>query len=59
MPAEPGLRLRPEDATRFDVLLEPGGSRGGNALLHVHPVADSHAIADLREETLRARAAGA
>jgi len=28
------------DTTSFDVVLEPGGSGGGNALLHVHPCAD-------------------
>ena len=55
MPAEPGITLRnafngetfifPDDpgvsdVTRFDVLLEPGGSGGGNALRHVHPQAE-------------------
>jgi len=29
-------------AARFDVILEPGGSGGGNALVHVHPLADEH-----------------
>jgi len=27
---------------RFDVILEEGGSGGGNALVHVHPGADEH-----------------
>ena len=27
---------------RFEVILEEGGSGGGNALLHVHPGADEH-----------------
>jgi mannose-6-phosphate isomerase-like protein (cupin superfamily) len=30
------------DAARFDVVLEQGGSGGGNALVHVHPRADEH-----------------
>ncbi len=28
------------ETTSFDVVLEPGGSGGGNALVHVHPVTD-------------------
>lgn len=28
-----------DDSTSFDVLLDPGGTGGGNALSHVHPVA--------------------
>lgn len=31
----------PDNAT-FDVILQPGGSGGGNALEHVHPLADEH-----------------
>jgi mannose-6-phosphate isomerase-like protein (cupin superfamily) len=27
---------------RFDVVLEQGGSGGGNALVHIHPYADEH-----------------
>jgi mannose-6-phosphate isomerase-like protein (cupin superfamily) len=27
-----------DDVARFDVVLEPGGSGGGDALVHVHPV---------------------
>jgi quercetin dioxygenase-like cupin family protein len=30
------------DVARFDVMLEIGGSGGGNALVHVHPGADEH-----------------
>lgn len=29
-------------AARFEVVLERGGSGGGNALVHVHPGADEH-----------------
>ena len=35
-PADPGTA----EVTRFDVRLEPGGSGGGNALRHVHPLAE-------------------
>ena len=57
IPIERGLTLRnafnketfifagpPGDPTvaRFDVRLEPGGSGGGNALVHIHPGADEH-----------------
>jgi mannose-6-phosphate isomerase-like protein (cupin superfamily) len=31
-----------EHEARFDVILEAGGSGGGNALLHIHPGADEH-----------------
>jgi mannose-6-phosphate isomerase-like protein (cupin superfamily) len=27
---------------RFDVVLEQGGTGGGNALLHIHPYAEEH-----------------
>jgi len=30
------------DVARFGVILEKGGSAGGNALVHVHPAADEH-----------------
>jgi mannose-6-phosphate isomerase-like protein (cupin superfamily) len=30
------------DVARFDVILEQGGSGGGNALVHIHPGADEH-----------------
>ncbi|GMP00542.1 cupin domain-containing protein [Bradyrhizobium sp. TM239] len=30
------------DVARFGVILEKGGSGGGNALVHVHPSADEH-----------------
>ncbi len=30
------------DVARFDVILEQGGSGGGNALVHIHPSADEH-----------------
>lgn len=35
-------RLDDPDVAKFDVVLEEGGSGGGNALVHVHPGADEH-----------------